>query len=187
MDSISRCAGDRRRALYHIGVAHRPFIGLLRAHGAADNQDETLQAEPFRDKLMLRAHVITDAHMREIPHPSRRPRVVRRGGETAADLIDDDDEILGGIECTAVADVNLLNDLVGAGVPGGNEDGVIFGSVERAERSVGELAIADGGTFFQFEMADVIQLVGTMYVLRVVIVIDHCFLPLSVQIGRVKA
>jgi hypothetical protein len=96
---------------------------------------------------VLRAHVVTDPHMREIPHPGRRRRVVRRGRKTVADLIDDDDEILVGIERTALTDIDLLHDFVGAGVPGGDEDVVIFGGIERAESSVGERATADGAAF----------------------------------------
>jgi len=111
--------------------------------------------------------------MREIPHSSRWRRIVRRGGKTAADLIHDDDEVFGGIERATVADINLLNDLVGARVPGGNKDRIIVAGVERAKSSVGELAIADGAPFFQFETADVVQLVRAMHVLRVVAVIDH--------------
>jgi hypothetical protein len=68
---------------------------------------------------VLRAHVVADAHMREIPHSRRRRRVVGRGGKTAADLIDDQDEILCGVERTPLADKYLLDDLVCARVPGG--------------------------------------------------------------------
>ena len=70
MDGILGGASDGRGALHHVGIAYRPFIGLLCAHGAADDQRETFQAEFFRDKFVLRAHVIPDAHMRE-NFPSR--------------------------------------------------------------------------------------------------------------------
>jgi len=79
METISRRAGDGRGALDHIGIAYHPFIGLLRPHRAANDQRQALQAELFREKSMLCAHVITDAHIREIPHPGRRRGVVRRG------------------------------------------------------------------------------------------------------------
>src|SRR5207249_588848 len=94
--------------------------------------------------------------------------------KTVADLIDDDDEILVGIERTAFTDIDLLDDLVGAGVPGGNEDGVVFGGTERAESSVGECAPADGAALFQIEIANVVQLVRPAYLLRIVGVVDHC-------------
>ena len=106
--------------------------------------------------------------MWEIPHSSRPRRVVRRGGKTIADLIDDNDEILVGIERAALTDINLLNDLVGAGVPRRDKDGVIVGGIERAEGSVGECATADGAAFFQIEITDVVQLVRAVLVLRVV-------------------
>ena len=77
MDGISCRAGDRRGALHHVRVAYRPFVGLLRAHGAADNQFEALQAELVSNECVLCAHVIADAHMGKVPHPGRRRRVVR--------------------------------------------------------------------------------------------------------------
>jgi hypothetical protein len=115
--------------------------------------------------------------MREIPHPGRRRRVVRRGGKTIADLIDDNYEIFVGVERAALTDIHLLDDLVGAGVPGRNKDGVIFGGIERTERRIGEFATADVAAFFQFEITDVVQFVRAVHLLRVVAVIDHCPLP----------
>ena len=111
--------------------------------------------------------------MREIPHPSRGRRVVWRRRKTVANLIYDDDEIVVGIERAAPTDIHLLHDLVGAGVPGGNEDGVIFGGIERAKSSVGECATADGAALFQLKIADVVQLVRAVPILRIVAVIDH--------------
>ena len=112
--------------------------------------------------------------MREIPHSGRRRRIVRRGRKTVANLIDDDDEILVGIERTALTDIHLLDDFVRAGVPSGNEDGVILGGTECTESSVGECATADGAALFQIEIADVVQLVRPVCLLRIVGVIDHC-------------
>jgi hypothetical protein len=59
----------------------------------------------------------------------------------------------------------IFNDLVGAGIPGGNEDGVFFIGVERTESSVSELAITDGAAFFQFEITDVVQFVRAVHLL----------------------
>ncbi len=98
---------------------------------------------------------------------------MRRGGEAVADLIDDDDEILVGIERTATSRVHLLHDFARAGIPSGNEDSVVFCRIERAERGVGELAISNGATFFQSELAEVVELVRAVYILRVVVVVDH--------------
>ena len=112
--------------------------------------------------------------MREISHAGRRRGVVRRGRTTVANLIDDDDEILVRIERPARTDVNLFDDLVSAGVPGRDENGIVFGRVERAESRVGERAAADGAAFLQLEIADVVQRVRPVDVLRVVAVIDHC-------------
>src|SRR4051794_11670677 len=123
MDGISRRAGNGRCALDHVRIAYRPFIRLLRAHGAADNQREPPEAELFRYKFVLRTYVITDTHVREIPHACWCERVVRRGRKTVANLIDDDDEIFFGIKCAAFTYVHLLYDFVRAGVPGGNKDG----------------------------------------------------------------
>ena len=107
------------------GVAYRPSVGLLRAHRAADDQRETVQFRACPSlTYVLRAHVITDTHVREIAHSSRRRRVVRRGGQPITNLIDDDDEILVRIECVFIADIYLLDDLVSAGVPRGNKNGV---------------------------------------------------------------
>ena len=58
-------AGERRRALHHLGVTHRPFVGLLRAHRAAEDERELGDAEFFRQQLVLRAHVVRDAQGRE--------------------------------------------------------------------------------------------------------------------------
>ena len=64
-----RRAGDGCGALDHIGIAYRPFIGLLRPHRAADDQRQALEAELFREKSMLCAHVITDAPSGKFPIP----------------------------------------------------------------------------------------------------------------------
>src|SRR3984885_4560890 len=156
MDGVLGGASNGRGALHHVGVSYRPLIGLLCAHGAAYNERETFQVKFFRDKFVLRAHVIPDAHMGKISHPGRWRRVVRRGGKTIADLINDDDEILAGIEGVALADIYLLHDLVCAGVPGGNEDGIVFRSIELAESSVGELAGAYRVAFLQIDITDVV-------------------------------
>src|SRR5437868_4080534 len=100
--------------------------------------------------------------MREVPHPGRCRRVVWRSGKTAANLIHGNDEIFVGIERVTLADIHLLDDLVGAGVPSGNENGVILGGIKRAVSSVGECAIANGAALFQIEITDVVQLVRTM-------------------------
>ena len=94
-----------RGALHHVGIAHGPLVGLLRAHRATDHQREAAQAELLGDELMLRAHVVADAHAREVGHAVRRRRVVRRGREAVADLVDDDDEVLVRIERAALADI----------------------------------------------------------------------------------
>src|SRR5262245_51798298 len=149
MHGVLRGARDRRRALDHVRVAHRPFVGLLRTHRATDDERETRELELLRDELVLRAHVVTDAYMGKVGHTAGWRRVVRRAGETVADLIDDDDEVGLRIECTPLTDVYLLYDLVGAGVPGGNHDGVVLGGVELAESDVGQAAFPDGTAFFQ--------------------------------------
>ena len=41
VNGVLRGAGDRRRTLNHIGIANRPFVRLLRTHGAADDQGQT--------------------------------------------------------------------------------------------------------------------------------------------------
>jgi len=94
-------ARDRRRAFHRIGLAHCPFVALLRAHRPADYQRQIVTAKFFGDRLVLRAYVVADPHMCEIQHSGRQRRVVRRGRETAADLVDDDNEILGGVERAA--------------------------------------------------------------------------------------
>src|SRR6266481_5327178 len=90
--------------------------------------------------------------MWEMPHHGRRRRIVRGAGETAANLIDDNDEILVGIERTPFTDIDLLDDLVGARIPGGNEYGVIVGGIEGAKSGVGEFTIADSAALFQIEI-----------------------------------
>jgi hypothetical protein len=121
--------------------------------------------------------------MREISHAGRRRGVVRRGRTTVANLIDDDDEILVRIERPALANVNLFDDLVRAGVPGRNENGVVFGGIERAESRIVERAAADGTAFLQLEITDVLQLIRPVDFLRVVAVIDHCPLPIPLELG----
>jgi hypothetical protein len=102
---------------------------------------------------------------------------VRRGGKTTADLIDDDDEILAGIEGVALADIYLLHDFVCAGIPRGDEDGIVFRTIEFAESCVGEVASTNRPAFLQLEIADVVKLVRAVNVLRVVAVVDHYHLP----------
>src|SRR4051794_23457883 len=178
MDRISRGARNRRGALHHFRVMYSPFVGLLGTHGAADNQRETRQAKFFRDKFLLCPDVITDADMRKIPHPSRRRRVVRRGGKAVANLVDDDDEILVGIERATLPDIHLLHDLACAGVPGRNEDCVIFGGAERTKTGVSECAAANSAAFFQLQITNIEQLVWAVHFLRVVAISDHS-LPVS--------
>src|ERR1700722_18289461 len=156
MDGVLGGASNGRGAFHHFGISYRPFIGLLCAHGAAYDERETFQVEFFRDKFVLRAHVIPDAHMGKISHPGRWRRIVRRGGKTIADLIDYDDEILAGIEGVALADIYLLHDLVCAGVPSGEEGGIVFPRLEGDESSVGELASANRVAVLQIEITDVV-------------------------------
>ena len=64
---------DRRGARRHLGIPHRPLIRLLRAHRAADDEGKPLDAELFREQLVLRTHVVADADAREMG-PCRRAR-----------------------------------------------------------------------------------------------------------------
>ena len=98
---------------------------------------------------------------------------MRRTRKAVAELIDDDDEILAGVERSAGAVISLLDDLVCSGVPGWDKDGVIFGGIERAEDRVGKSAAADGPTVLQIQVTDIEQFVRAVYLLRVVTVIDH--------------
>ena len=72
---------------------------------------------------------------------------MRRGRQTVADLIDDDDEILVGVERPTIANENLLDDLIRSRIPGRNQDRVVLGRVESAECRVGTPAITDRATF----------------------------------------
>src|SRR5450631_1839517 len=119
----------------------------------------------------------------KFPIPAGAGVFVRRGGKPTANLIDDDDEILVGIERTALTDIYLLDDLVCAGIPGGDEDGVGFPGIELAEGCVGEVARTYRTAFLQLEIADVIKLVRAVNGLRVVAVVDHCRLPIPF-VGR---
>jgi hypothetical protein len=58
--------GDWRCALDHFRVADRPLIGLRRAHGAAHDQFQPLEAKFFRDQLALGPHVIADSDAGEL-------------------------------------------------------------------------------------------------------------------------
>src|SRR5215472_14694827 len=115
---------------------------------------------------MLRTDVVADPHTREIRHSGGRRRVVRRGRETATDLIDGDDEILVRVERVTTADKNLLDDLVGSRIPGRNQDRVVLGPVESAECRVGKLAIADRAAFLQFETTNIMQFVRAVVFLE---------------------
>ena len=65
---------------------------------------------------------------------------MRGGGQAAADLIDRDDEILFRIERPVRPDISLLHDLVRAGEPSRNEDGVALRLVQHAVRRVRDAA-----------------------------------------------
>jgi len=67
-------AGDGGGAFHHVGVAHGPFVGLLGAHGAADNQRQAPYAEVLRQQAVLGTHIVADAHLRKI-----RPALVTGG------------------------------------------------------------------------------------------------------------
>ncbi len=50
-----------------------------------------------------------------------------------------------------------------------------LGGIEGAKGSICGLAAANGATFFQLEITDVVQLVRAMHRLRVVAVVNHRF------------
>jgi hypothetical protein len=139
-----------------IGVAYRPLAGLLRTHRAADDERRALEPEALGQQLVLRPHVVADAHLREA---HRIGRVVRRRRQPVADLVDDDDEVLDRIERAAGADVHLLDDFAGARVPGRHQDRIVLGRVDLAVGGDGKLAAAQCA-FLEVEVADVISSYG---------------------------
>ena len=94
--------------------------------------------------------------------------------QAAADLIDGDDEILVGIERGARGRYTPCSQILC--VPEyqvGIRMAFVAGAVERAVGRVGELAATDRAAFLQLEIADVVQLIGAVDILRVVAVVDH--------------
>ncbi|MNC25273.1 hypothetical protein D3C75_733540 [compost metagenome] len=169
MRAVARGSRHRCGALDEVRVAHRPLIGLLRAHRAADHQRQALEAEMFGQQAVLGAYIVADPDLREAGASQRARAVARRGGEAVADLIDDDDAVFRRVQGAALADIGLLHDLAGAGVPGRYQNRVALIGVECAVYGHGQFAIRDAGAFLEFEGADIDQLERPMIFLRVVV------------------
>src|SRR5271169_6790416 len=63
---------------------------------------------------------------------------------------------------------------MGAGIPAGDEDGVVLRRVELAEGSHGELAVRDPAAFGEIEAADADHVVVAVELMTVERVADHC-------------
>ena len=136
---VLRGAGDRRGAQHLVREPHRPLVGLLGAHRPADDQLQLLDAEVLAQQPFLRHHVVADPHLAgTATWRARRSAVgvVRRDGQPVADLVDRDDEVPLRVQRVLRADVDVAPDLVGARVPGGDQDGVVAGLVQLAPGGV---------------------------------------------------
>ena len=123
------------------GIADRPLVGLPRAHRPAGDQRQLLDAELLGHQAMLLGDVVLEGDLREARAVVRRGRVARRGRQSVAQHVGNDDEVFRRIERHPLTDQPLVV-VVLAGIPGRIDDGVAFVAVERAEGLVGELGIA---------------------------------------------
>ena len=176
---------QRRCALHAVRETHGPLVRLLRTHRTAEDQRELFDAEVLAQQALLRHDVITDAHPREAALAVGPGEGVRRGAEPAADLVDQHDEPLVRVQRAPWPDVRVAHDAVVAGVPGGDQDGVVLGSVQPSERLVRELAASQRAAVLQHQVADVRKLVRAVHFGAVVRVDDdHTSLPGQGQRGR---
>src|SRR5262249_22137853 len=79
-------ARERQRALDHLWEAHRPFIGLLGAHGPSEDQFETLNPEAFCHEPMLGTNVVADSDIWKRAVVKRRRRIAGRRREAIGKL-----------------------------------------------------------------------------------------------------
>ena len=171
---VLRGAGDRRGAVHAVRETDRPLVGLLRAHRRADHGEQFGDAEVLAQEAFLGDDVIADGDEREPRHGDRLVvGGVRGRGQPVADLVDDDDEVLRRVQRVVLADVGLQPGLVGAGEPGGDEDGVVAGLVERADGGHRQLTVLDHAAVFQFQPPDADHLVGAVDVRGVEGVVVH--------------
>jgi len=125
---------------------------------------------------LLRDDVVSDAHVGEVRHRDlcvRPCRIVWRGRQAVADLVDRDDEVALGVQGVIRSDVCVAEDLVCTRVPGGDQDGVVLRVVQFAEGGHGELAVRDGTALLQIQRSDADQVVLTVQLVAVERVLDH--------------
>ena len=173
--SAERC-GPR----HHLGMAHRPLVGLPRAHRPPGDQRDRRDAEFLGDQPVLRFDLVIERDRRKA-RAVIGGRGVRRGGrQTIAQHVRDDDEHRGGIEDTPRADEPLVVG-VPAGIPGRVDDDVGLVGVERPVGLVGQPGITQRESALQGEVAEC-EVFGVLRC-RHQLLTAHC--PRSIRCGGV--
>src|SRR5207245_10706156 len=117
-----------------------------RSHGWPAHRDQPGQAETTSGEVVLSSHHVAD----RVAGKVRPEAVLRRGGETATDGVDGDDQILRRVERLAGTDVDVHSGAPGAGAVR-DDDRVGPGVADRAVRGVAHthvgvlLAAIEGG------------------------------------------
>ncbi len=173
---VLRCAGNRCSAQHLVREADCPLVGLLGAHRPADDELQLLDTEPLTQQPLLGDDVVADAHPRKARHRDRRvlpDGVVRRHRQPAADLVDRDDEVPRRVQGVPLAHVDVAPGLVRAGVPRGDEDGVVLRRRQLAPCGVGQPAVRNRPALLELESADACHVVLAVELGAVERVLDH--------------
>src|SRR6266436_427056 len=132
--------------------------GLLRAHRETVDELDPLDAEDLLQHALLHADIVGHREVRVAPAIERRRCVARRRGEAVAELVRDDDEVLGRIERLAFAD-RPFEIVMLRSVGGRVDDDVRPRRVERAVGLVSEARPAVGQPRLQHDIANLEALV----------------------------
>src|SRR5207245_11636959 len=120
-----------------------------RSHGWPAHRDQPGQAETTSGEVVLSSHHVAD----RVAGKVRPEAVLRRGGETATDGVDGDDQILRRVERLAGTDVDVHRGAPGAGAVR-DDDRVGPGVVERAVRGVAHPHVGELLAALERELGD---------------------------------
>ncbi len=144
-------AGEGGEGVHEAGVGFAPDEALHAAHGGAEDEAEVVDVQAFGEHLVLRARPCRRSRMGEV----RAEAVGGFGGFAVADVVGEDEEVLGDVEGLARAEEDVGEDgveervRVAAGAVE-QEDGVVGVALGVAVRGAqGEVVEVEAGAGFR--------------------------------------
>ena len=96
-------AGERHECVGEAGVGFAPDEGLHAAHGGAHDEAEVVDVQAFEEHLVLRADHVVVVVVREV----HLEAVGGLGAVALADVVGEDEEVLGDVERLAGAEEDV--------------------------------------------------------------------------------